>query len=275
MKININGKEFEVSDEDLTTAIEAKEGVAIESDVVMRTQEEETTFVKNTQKDGFKTGSEIGRKEVLKGFGLEGEGHHKSDESAIEAINSFVDSKVSTALTDAKIEPDKKVAEAIADKDKVLSNFNNLQTEFDTFKSETKIAAQNQKRISTLSSLIPSNVIDGNIALDVMSVRLKTGFDENGNLYGVGQDGLPMKNPTTMEVLPMKDVVSSFFDNNKTLLKAASGGAGGGDSGGGSGGKQSQADFQKEMKESKIGLNSPEMIKVMNERLKAGTLSTE
>ena len=104
MKLNINGNIIEVEDSILTTAIEAKtESIEIKSALVIRTAEDETTFAANTRTEGIAVGAEVGRKEVLKGFGLEGEGLHKNESSTIEAIKTFNTGLVDKALIDAKI----------------------------------------------------------------------------------------------------------------------------------------------------------------------------
>jgi len=139
MKLDINGKTFEVTDEILSKAIEDKtESIKIESDLIMRTPDEENTFVANTKKSGDSASFEIARKGVLKGLGIDVDGQHKSDESALTAINSFVQNKVEKALTDAKIEPDKQVLELKADKEGLIKNMGILQGQFDTFKTDTK-----------------------------------------------------------------------------------------------------------------------------------------
>ena len=90
MKLNINGREIEVADEELSKAIEEKkESLEIKSDLSIRTAEEETTFVENLKTGSNTAAYEIGRKNVLKGLGIEVEGQHKSDEAAINAVNVY------------------------------------------------------------------------------------------------------------------------------------------------------------------------------------------
>ncbi|MCH6575174.1 MAG: hypothetical protein IH795_08220 [Bacteroidetes bacterium] len=74
-----------------------------------------------------------------------------------------------------------------------------------------------------------------------------------------------------MDLLPMKDVVGKFFENNQTLLKGASGGANGVDSGGGNA-KQTLLEFTEEMTKENIFPNSVGFNNKMTERQKAGTL---
>ena len=113
MKININGNTVEIEDEVITKAIEEKtESIDIKSDtLVIRSTADEATFSENKRTEGIAVGAEIGRKEVIKGLGIEGEGLHKSDEVSIKAIQDFSSGLVTKALEDAKIEPNAKIEE--------------------------------------------------------------------------------------------------------------------------------------------------------------------
>lgn len=274
MKFNINGNEVEVKDEDLAKAIEDKKetfDLKLE-DVVIRTTEQEATFKENTEKSAQVVGMEIGRKNLLKGFGIEVDGAHKDEKKSIEAFTNHITSKVASELESAKIEPDKKVQELTKDKDALVQNIATLQNTFDTFKEESATKDQNQKRVKTLSSLIPENTLNTREnTLTIMESSLKTGFNESGVMFGIGEDGEPMKEQTTMALLSMKEVVNKFFENNQELLKPSSGGAGGGDSSG-DGSKQKIDDFIKEMSDNKIMPNSSEFNTKMLEKQKAGLL---
>jgi len=272
MKLNINGNEIEIADEDITKAItEKQETFEVKSDLVIRSAEDETVFAENKRKEGIAAGAEIGRKEVIKGLGIEGEGLHKSDASSIKAIQSFSQGLVSKALEDAKIEPNTKIAEK--DKDiltlkgtiETLTTQNNdLNNNFKTFKNTQLIS-------SSLSNEIPDNVLlPKSDTLTLMQSKIKLDVDENGNVFGIGKDGQPLKD-ANLNLLPVKDIAANFFNENNQLLKPASGGAGGGDSGGG-GGKQSIEDFSKEMKDAGHSANSPEFNRVLQERMKANTI---
>lgn len=276
MKFNINGNEVEIKDEDLTKAIEEKKesfDLKIE-DVVIRSTEEEATFKENTEKAAQVVGMEIGRKNLLKGFGIEVDGAHKEESKSIEAFTSHITSKVASELESAKIAPDKKVEELQKDKEQLILNNTSLQDQFDNFKKDSVVKDQNQKRINTLSGLIPENTINTREdTLTLMNARLNTGFNEKGVMFGIGEDGEPMKNTKTMELLPMKEVVSNFFDNNKSLLKGSSGGANGGDSTGGDN-KQTLVEFVEETSKDNIAPNSTAFNTLMIERQKAGLLET-
>lgn len=274
MKININGNEVEVADADLTAAIEAKQAsIEVTSELVIRTAADDKTFADNTRTEGISVGSEVGRKEVLKGFGIEGDGLHKSGEKSIAAIKTFADGLVSTALADAKIEPNKKNAELMSDITTLRGTIETQTKTIETKDNEFKTFKNKQLISSSLSNEVPENTLNSKQdTLTLMNSKINLGVNENGIVFGIGVDGNPMKDPATLELLPVKSIVSKFFNDNSQLLKASSGGGSGGDSGGGDG-KQSIDDFIKEMEEVGKAANGPEFNAEMNLRIKAGTLA--
>lgn len=274
MIININGKPVEVSNKDLQAAIEGKqESINVNSeDFILRTLEEENSFKENTRKEGITIGSEIGRKNVLKGLGIEVDGAHKNDDTAIDALKSWTNNQVSTALTDAKVEPNKKLQQYESDINTLKGTIQTLQSEKDNVLNEFTGYKKNQLITNTLSGLIPDNVvIDKSDMLTLLSTKIKTEVDENNNIVAIGSDGQVIKNKTTLEPLSIKSVVSDFFDNNPHYLKGVEGGTGGGDSHGGDK-KQTMDAFMSEMKEKGVTMNSEPFVKEMLERQKAGLL---
>lgn len=271
MKININGKLVEVANDDIKAALEQEKDIEVKADFVIRTPEEEAIYKQNIETVGKAAAFEIGRKEVLKGLGIEVNGQHKSDETAVEAIKNYLNQNVQSALESAKIEPNKKVEELKKDKETLLHNIEQIKGQFDQFKNEVTQKEREHIRRSTFAELIPENVVNRNNALDLMSLRLKTGFTDDGKLYAIGADGQPMKDPTTLEILPVKHAVQSFFSENPDLLKTSTGGAGGGDSGSGSG-KQSLESFTKEMQDAGHQINGVEFNREMTARISAGRL---
>lgn len=263
MKLNIAGKEIEVADEVISKAIEEKQDtISIESDLVIRTATEEASFKENLKAESTNVAMEIGRKNVLKGIGIELNGEHKSDEKAISALTAFIDSAKASALKEAKIEPEKQVTELKNDVNTLKNTISNLQSDNTELQNKFDSYKQNTVRNTTLSGLIPDNTLnDKKTTMLIMNNQLKTGFDDNGNMYGIGADGQPMKDPTTLEVLPMEKVVANYFDNNPQLLKPSSGGAGGGDSSGGQGGKMTIEQFNKQQNEAGNPTNGPEYNK--------------
>lgn len=274
MKLNISGKSVEVADEDLKKAIEEKKetfDIKVDS-LVVRTTDEDSAYKENVRKEAIATGAEIGRKNLIKSLGIEGDGLHKSDETAIEAINKLMNGKVDSALKDAGKDPDKKLQEKEKDIETLRSTIAGLQsknTELEgSFKSYKKSNIINQ----AMSSLIPDNVvIPKEDMLQLISGKIKAEVDDNGNIIAIGDDGQPVKDKTTLNPVPLKNVVADFFGKNPQYLKGSSGGGGGGDSKTDEG-KQDLESFTKEMNEKNIRTNSAEFTAEMQVRLKAGTL---
>ena len=177
-----------------------------------------------------------------------------------------------TALKDAGQEPDKKIVELQKDLSTLQKTIANQQdtiekndSMFTTFKNE-------QTKETELAKHIPENALLPRIdILTLMRANIKTDVDEAGNVIGIGDDGQPLKD-STLNVLPLKEVVGNFFNTNPHLLKAAEGGAGEGDSKGGEG-KQDLDNFTKEMKEQGLEVNGAPFVKIMQERIKSGTLT--
>lgn len=274
MKININGKIIEVENDIITKAIEEKSEEISIKDVpfVIRTTEEDTTFQKNLKDETFKVGAEIGRKELFKKLGIEKEGVHKSDELAATTLTEWANSVADKKLEEAKVEPNKKVEELTKDLTTLKSTiaekenlYNKVLNDFSTFKKTSVLD-------KTLDSLIPENVIlPKNDIKTLLSTKVKLDVDANGNVFGLGADGQPLKNPTTLEPLPVKDVVANFFNENPQYLKAASGGAGGSDSSGGSNTNELSA-FEKEMEAKGVRAGSEEFNMELNNRIKSGAI---
>jgi hypothetical protein len=273
MKLNINGNEVEIADADLTAAIEAnKESIEVKSELIIKTVEQNKLFNDNLKSDNIKIGAEIGRKEVLKGFGIEGDGHHKTDATSIAALTEHSASLVSKALEDAKIEPNKQVETLTSDIETLRGTIKTLEKDKENQTFEFNAFKNTQLISNALSNEVPDNtLLDKASTLTLMNSEIKLDVNENGVVFGVGADGQPMKDPTTAELLPVKTIAANWFNNRNDLLKPSSGGAGGGDSGGGDG-KQSMDDFIKEQADAGIQANSPDFNRVMQERMKAGTL---
>lgn len=272
MKLNINGKEIEVSNDDIKKALD--EGVdtfELQADFVVRTTDEDNAFKENVRKEGLTIGTEIGRKELIKKLGIEGEGIHKSDDTAIEAINGFMSSKIEAAVKDAGKEPSAKVKELTKDLETLKGTISSLQQERDTFKSELVNTKNGYEKRSLLMSAIPDNTVlpkEDIIALVENKVNLQK--TESG-WVGIGADGQPIKDGTTLNPIPAQDIIKGFFNDNPQYLTKPTGGAGEGDSGN-NGGKQSLESFTKEMQDKGYSLNGEEFNTEMQARIKAGTL---
>lgn len=275
MNLNINGKTVDIADDIIKKALEEKkDAIDITTDkILVRTPDEENSFKENIRKEGITIGAEVGRKNILKTLGIEGEGVHKSDDTTIEAIKGFSSKQVQAALVDAGKEPDKKLQEKEKDINTLKTTIAELQGKLGSTEGEFKTYKKTQVITSSIMKYIPDNtVLPKEDMLDVIKNKIKADVDDNGNIFALGEDGQPIKDKTTLNPIPFKDAVAGFFDQNKQYLKGATGGAAGGDSGASGGGKQSLDDFQKEMAQAGHAPNSPGFIAEMQARIKAKTL---
>jgi citrate lyase gamma subunit len=275
MKLLINGQTIEVDNETVKGALESEDSsIEVKAEnLVIRSSEDDEKFQNNLKQQSQAIGIEIGRKNILKSLEIEAEGAHKSDDKALEALTGYVQSSVSKAMEDAKIEPNKKVAELTKDLDTLRNTIKEKENAFSSLQEQFTGYKKNQTINSTLSSLIPDNtVIPKSDMMTILSNKIKVDVDESGKIIALGDDGQPMKDKTTLEPLPIDNVVKGFFDNNPTYLKPVDGGAGGGDSSPGGSGKQSLEQFTERMQKEGIKLNSPEFVEKMNAEIKAGTL---
>ena len=187
MKVKIGDKTFEIDDEKIL-AEEGKlqEEITIESDgLVMRTKEEDDSFRENAKTEGMTAGTEIGRKEVLKGIGIEVNGQHKSDASAIDAIKAWNSGIVDEKLKDADKEPDAKIMELEKDKGILQNRITELETQnteitgkFDTFKKQQSIDA------AILGSMPDNLAIPKEGMLTIIKQKQNFDVDENGQVFG-------------------------------------------------------------------------------------------
>lgn len=267
MKLKIGNKEFEVDDAVVTKAIEDKIDVSIEGTYVVRTEEEEKSFEKNKYEEGRVVGEEKLIRTAKEKFGLNFEG---------KSIDKFVEAIQTKTLADAKIEPEeklKKINQTLEEKEKALKlaleEKETLAKSFDGFKSETKINA-------VLESFIPENVLlpREDIKL-LLRNKMKFNTDEFGNVVALDEAGNIIKNPTTADALPVKNVIEDFFKTNQQYLKPIEGGRGKGSGGGTGGEKQTIEEFMAEMEEKNIAPNSSEFNSIATERQKANLLSVE
>lgn len=275
MKLNINGKEIEVKDDDLSKALTDKvETFELKADLIVRTADEDNLYKENVKKESTTIGMEIGRKNLFKALGIEAEGVHKSDETSIEALKGWSNGLVNKALTDAKVEPNKKLEEKEKDILTLQNTIKEEQRKREEIENGFKTYKKNETIKTTLSSVIPDNVIlPKEDIMTLLSTKIKVDVDETGRVYGIGADGQPIKNTTTLEPLPIKDIIGNFFSENPQYLKGVSGGAGGTDSKDADG-IQTVEKFIEEMQGLGHAPNSEQFNKIMNERIKAGLLKS-
>jgi len=277
MKLNINGVIVEVSDADLSKAIEEKkESFDVKSDdIVLRTKEAQESFEANIKSESQKVGEELGRKGVFKSLDIdiEGTGAYKTDEKSAEALKTWSGNAVTEGVKAAGIDPDKKLEAANEDIAKLRENLatannsiNSWETKYNTHLKQSGIRKDILKSLPENLALPPEDVVD------LILLRNKFDQDDNGNTFQVGNDGNPMKD-ADRNVLPLSNSMTSFLDANPAYYKGADGGAGGGDSGGGDK-KQTFAEFSTEMSDKNVPLNGDTYRQEMISRQEAGTLES-
>jgi|JI9StandDraft_1071089.scaffolds.fasta_scaffold06493_12 DNA-binding transcriptional MerR regulator len=254
-KIKIGNKIFEITKEDFE-----KDEIVLEFTGTLRTTEEEATFVENHKKDARKEGLQIALRTKADELGLSIDGSKRNLDDVLEAVKK-------KAIEEAKIEPNeqvKKLQDQLTAKESALQNaLKNVtakETEFNSFKNQSVID-------STIDGFIPDN-----IALSKADIKLiiknKMTFDvENGQVVVKDAQGNIVKNPTTADVMPVKDVLDNFFKDNQTYLKPVDGGRGEGDSKN-KGNKQSLDDFIKEQQDKGVNTATPEFQEELNSRIK-------
>lgn len=244
MKFKVGNKIFEVSKEIIDGG---PEEIILGENLIIRTSEEENSFIENHKKDARKEGLEIAIKKQREALGLEFQG--KTIENLIEAVSK-------KALEDAKIEPAeqlKKLQTVLSEKENALQNaiknVQDIEGNFSRYKSEITIDKE-------LDSLIPEKTI---LAKDDIKLLIKNklvlDIDENGKVVVKDKSGNILKNQTTADPLNPKDAIDDFFRSNPSYIGKPSGGSGQGDSGSG-GKKQTIDEFINEQKEKGIAPNS-------------------
>ncbi len=258
MKLTIGGKIFEVSKNEEGGY---PEEATIEFDGILRTSEEEGSFIENHKKDARKEGLEIAVKQYRDEFGFEG-----------RTIDKLIEGVKSKTLADAKIEPTEKlklIQDTLAEKETALQNALTAKTEGETMFSNYKNAA---KIDSTLDSLIPEKTILPREDMKmILKSRLNFNTDENGNITVLDTSGNVMKDAITANPKTAKEVVEGFFKDNQTYLKPNEGGAGGGDSGT-PGTKTSMDDFIETQRAAGNAPNSLAFNEALQPLVKAGSI---
>lgn len=234
MKIKIGNKTFEVSkNEEGGYPDEA----VIEFDGILRTEEEETSFIENHKKDARKEGLEIAVKQYREEFDFEG-----------RTLDKLIEGVKAKTLTDASIEPTeqlKKANDILAEKEIALQNALTSASEkdkdFTRYKNQSKLNKE-------MARNLPKNLANSNEdMLLILNNKRKYDFDENGNGLVLDNAGNVIKDSTTANPISIKDDMDTFFKDNQNYIKPNSGGSGGVDSTN-KGDKKSMDDFIEEQR---------------------------
>lgn len=266
MKFKVGDQEFEIKDADLQKGLEEKTTVMdLAPDVIVRTKDQDNKFVENMKKDARIEGVEIAVKKTREELGLEFTG------KSIKDLSTAISEK---AVKEAGLNPDEKVVKLTATLTEKEAALNAAIQRATDAEANTKALKSSFRIEKELDNYIPKNtLLPAEDIKTILKSKLSFRENENGVLESVDSNGNVMKNPTTADLLPMKDVVESFFRDNIHYLKEVEGGAGGGNSkGGGTGGKQTVEEFNKSMTEKGYAINSPEYDKELGDAIVAKTI---
>lgn len=275
MKLVLSGVEIDLNKEDLEKAIQEDSNITLDIDekLVIRSKEDDEKLVKNVREEAKSIGAEIGRKEILKGLGVEGDGVHKDAEEAIKLVNKAVDTRVKAGIEDSGAKPSEKIeamkAEFEKDKQTLISRAQELESQLNSAKGEFESYKFGMVKKDIIMGAIPDNTI---LPKEDIYTLVSSKFNienKDGKPVLVNENGEVVKNSVLDPVDP-KEYVKSFFESEGTkYLSGASGGRDDKDSGS-NGGKQSMDDFLKESE--KEGWTAEERARQITERTKAGTL---
>jgi len=241
----------------LQKAIESEEKTSLEfidgsfvSDTELDTLKE--SRFNDGKKEGNKIGYDHGIKDFKKEFGLEVEG--KDRKVIADAIRNQI-------ITDAKIEPDKKVNE-------LTTSLTNLQTQYETdlgLKTKENDDLSNKLRDYRINGDLTNHIPEGLNGIDVndfMTVAKATAkFEYDDNILVVKKGDTILKDKMEKPISP-KDYLTELATNKKWLQ---SDGRGGDDDTGSSGTFKNLNEVFKHMEDNKIDPLSANGKKLVDE----------
>lgn len=215
MKINIGGKTFEISKEQ----IEKGEDIAIHGEYLVRTKDEEETFLNNIKSETSKAAIEIEVKKLRNDLGLEFEG--KTVKKLVEALTEKNRVEFTKDPNDQLTAKEKDIQTLKQKIQEIEEEKNKVATEFGSYKNELTLERE-------IRASLPANLsIPEEDIIMIIKNRLKPSVDEGKVVFKKGDDIL--KDSTTLEPLAAKKVLEDFFAENKSYVKAVDGGKGGQD----------------------------------------------
>jgi hypothetical protein len=256
----------------ITEALESEDKVKIEiPELKIFTPEEDEERINNMKGEFKSAGEEIAVKELKREHNLEFEG--KSAAKLFEHLQSGQETAITKALSDAGKEPDAKITELNADKEKLQakiteqeSAFTSLQSDFTNHKNTSAINGQIQSAFGDTKTAAPMDVV-----LNTFTSQFQAEVVEGKTVYR--QNGEVLKNDLQTP-LTTAEVVERFktAEANKWVFPVVEGGNGGGDDTqkGKAGSMQA---FEKEMNDNGHRTGSLGYVTEMNKRLSEKTLT--
>lgn len=267
MKFKIAGKIVEVNDEVIAKAIEDKtEELDVTTDLIVRTPDEERTFVNNTRSEAKNTGIEVAVKEVKKELGLDFTG---------KDIKDLVKAAGEKAVEEAKLNPDKAVEKLKGDVETLKNTITTLTTEKQNAENGLKSYRNTIEIDRAIESALPDKLaIDRDDAKILLKSKMRFDVDDAGRVITMNEAGEVMKSSTTADPLPVKDVLDDYFRTNPKYITGPGAGNGGGDSGSG-GGKVKFSEYLKAKKDEGADTASAEFTAEVAKKSAAGEIDMD
>jgi len=274
IKFNINGVNVEMEKDEVSKAMEAGE-IKVTTDKLLVKSEDLITyskadfevFKKNLGDDEYKKGKVAGEEMAVKAvrdeYGLDFEG---------KTVKNFAEAFKTKVLTEAKVEPSKKIQELEDDKMKLQKNLAEKTQEFEAFKTDVTTRETRSRKDSFLTGLLPEAGLRVSKKVTLLALKdagIDVDFGDNGTPT-ITVNGQVQKDEKTLDPVKPGDFINARL-STLDLLASASGGTGGGDEGGGaaSGGYDA---FVKEMEKAGKSEGSQAFNEEMSKRISAGTL---
>lgn len=209
-----------------------------------------TTLKKEGYEDGKTAGSEMTVKELKKKWGIEKEG------KSIDSLFGYVNEKV---LSDAKIEPEKKVKELSNSLATLQQTLQQKESEWSGLIQQKDQTIKSIKSEAILLQSMPK--VEGYKTNHLLAAFRSDGFgidiDENNNVVPV-LNGKPLKDQYE-KTLPLDKVFSDWMTNSGFTAAQGGGGRGAGNAFPQSGSQfKTESDMFKYMEQNKIDPTSPQ-----------------
>lgn len=269
MKLVINGMPLEVEDEKISQASEKGELIIANEDVIIKTKQDYDDTINNLTGERYRAGKEKAEKDAVtslsKEYGIELDDTKKTVKNFASALKSKIEQ-------DAKVEPETKLKEALAEKEKALTIAQDWESKFNNLSTSVK---ENEKKLtinSKIQEAIPRDE-KGNqfkTKIPVSDVILlyansrKITLDEEGK-EEILINGQKLQNPNNLNNITIKEDFNSFFKNYVQVE-----GGNGGDDSTGKDNPGTLAAFEKEMKDK--GIVGVKYNEEMKKRVENGTL---
>lgn len=268
IKVNVNGAIVEMDKEEVSKAIETGEININSEELVTYKKDEFETFRTNLANDEYKKGKTAGVEMTIKDardkYELDFEG---------KTFDNFADAFKSKILGEAKVEPSKKIQELEQDNKKLLSNYQQLESDFSSFKTGITEKETRTKKDNTLLGFIPQTGLKVDRDITLMALKTKAGldldFDESGNSI-VTMNGQVVKDEKTLQPVNPESYITDRLTALDLIEKNTDGRGETDNTGGGT--VSGYDKFVKEMANNNVEEGSQDFSIEMSKRIKDGTL---